>query len=141
MNNTVMEICANPGCEEPGTNKCAGCKMTPFCGPVCQTAHWPTHKESCDGRLRKMGMDHLVKAKGFHQEHNWPQTLCHSDLALTKLMQLKDRPLDPISEALNIKCIALGFLGRYREQLERRSGTAYGIQSPQIWVPSLLRLH
>ena len=59
-----METCANPGCHEPGTNKCAGCKITPYCSSICQTAHWPTHKESCDGRLRKMGMDHLAKAMG-----------------------------------------------------------------------------
>ena len=113
-----METCANPGCTEPGSNKCAGCKTTPYCGPICQTAHWPTHKESCDGRLLKMGMDHLVKAMGFHDENNWSQTLRHSDLALTKLMQLKDRPLDPISIALSCKCDALGFLGQNREQLE-----------------------
>ena len=113
-----METCANPGCSEPGTNRCAGCKTTPYCGPICQTAHWPTHKESCDGRLRKMGMDHLNKARGFHREINWTQLLRHSDLAATKLKQLKDRPLEAISEALEFKCIALDFLGRYREQLE-----------------------
>ena len=113
-----MEICANPGCTEPGTNKCAACKMTPYCGPICQTAHWPTHKESCDGRLRKMGMDHLNKAKGFQRERNWSQALRQSDLAATKLKQLKDRPLEAISEALELKCIALGDLGRHREQLE-----------------------
>ena len=113
-----METCANPGCSEPGTNKCAGCKTTPYCGPICQTAHWPTHKESCDGRLRKMGMDHLNKAKGFGRENNWPQLLRYSDLALTKLKQLKDRPLEDISDALSCKCTALSFLGQFREQLE-----------------------
>ena len=113
-----METCANPGCSEPGTNRCAGCKMTPYCGPICQTAHWPTHKESCDGRLRKMGMDHLAKAKQFDRENNWLQSLRHSDLAATKLKLLKDRPLDDISSALNIRCDALGMMGRYREQLE-----------------------
>ena len=113
-----METCANPGCDQPGTNKCAGCKTIPYCGPICQTAHWPTHKESCDGRLRKMGMDHLNKASGFQREQNWPQMLRHSDLAATKLKQLKDRPIEAISDALELKCIALGFLGRFREQLE-----------------------
>ena len=113
-----METCANPGCTEPGTNKCAGCKTTPYCGPICQTAHWSTHKETCDGRLRKMGMDHLNKAKGFNRERNWSQSLRYSDLALTKLMQLKDLPIEAISDALNIKCVALGFLGKNREQLE-----------------------
>ena len=33
-------------------------------------------------------------------------------------MQLKDRPLEEISEALACKCTALDFLGQYREQLE-----------------------
>ena len=62
-----METCANPGCSEPGTNKCSGCKITPYCGPICQTAHWPTHKESCDGQLRKMGMDHLNRLRDFNE--------------------------------------------------------------------------
>ena len=113
-----METCANPGCSEPGTNKCAGCKITPYCGPICQTAHWPTHKESCDGRLRKMGMDHLAKAEAFYRDYNWSQLLRYSDLALTKLKQLKDRPIEAISEALSCKCTALGFLCRDRGQLE-----------------------
>ena len=113
-----METCANPGCSEPGTNKCSGCKTTPYCGPICQTAHWPNHKESCDGRLRKMGMDYLNKAKGFNRQRNWLQALRYSDLALTKLKQLKDRPLVVISEALELKCISLGYLVRHREQLE-----------------------
>ena len=65
-----------------------------------------------------MGMDHLNKAKGFQRERNWPQALRQSDLAATKLKQLKDRPLEAISEALELKCIALGDLGRHREQLE-----------------------
>ena len=113
-----MEICANPGCDQPGTNKCSGCKTTPYCGTVCQKDHWQIHKESCDGRLRKMGMDHLDKARGFSREHNWSQLLRYSDLAATTLKQLKDRPLEDISEALSYKCTALGFLGRNREQLE-----------------------
>ena len=114
----IMETCANPGCDQPGTNKCSGCKTTPYCGPICQTAHWAIHKESCDGRLRKMGMAHLDKARDFHRENNWSQALRYSDLAATKLKQLKDRPFDEISAALCIKCQALGFLGQYREQLE-----------------------
>ena len=116
--NTTMETCANPGCDQPGTNKCSGCKTTPYCGPICQKDHWNIHKESCDGRLRKMGMDHLNKAGGFHREHNWSQSLRYSNLAATKLKQLKDRPIEAISEALACKCSALGFLGQYREQLE-----------------------
>ena len=113
-----METCSNPGCDQPGTNKCSGCKTTPYCGPTCQKAHWAVHKESCDGRLRKMGMVYHDKARGFYREQNWSQVLRYSDLAATKLKQMKDRPIEDISEALDIKCIALGFMGRYREQLE-----------------------
>ena len=113
-----MATCSNPGCEQPGTNKCSGCKITHYCGPICQKAHWNHHKESCDGRLRKMGMAHLDKADGFYREQDWPQALRYSDLAATKLKQLKDRPIEVISEALMFKVDALGFLGRFREQLE-----------------------
>ena len=86
MSNVAMETCANPGCSEPGTNKCSGCKTTPYCGPICQTAHWPNHKESCDGRLRKMGMDHLNKAIGFHRDNDWLQLLRHIELAVTVIL-------------------------------------------------------
>ena len=65
-----------------------------------------------------MGMDHLNKANGSYREQNWPQALHHSDLAATKLLQLKDRPLEDISSALELKCIALSLLGRHREELE-----------------------
>ena len=113
-----METCANPGCDQLGTNKCSGCKTTPYCGPICQTAHWPIHKDSCDGRLRKMGMAYLDKAIGFFSTNNWSQALRYSDLAATKLKQLKDRLVEEISDALSMKCNALGFLGQDREQLE-----------------------
>ena len=65
-----------------------------------------------------MGMSHLAKAKEFRREQNWSQALRYSDLAATKLKQLKDRPIEALSEALSHKCNALGFLGQYREQLE-----------------------
>ena len=113
-----METCSNPGCDQPGTNKCGGCKTTPYCGPTCQKTHWNDHKESCDGRLRKIGMSHLDKVMGFHREKNWAQTLRYSDLAATKLKQLKDRPIDDISAALCMKYNVLCFLGQHREQLE-----------------------
>ena len=113
-----METCSNPGCDQPGTNKCSGCKTTPYCGPTCQKAHWALHKESCDGHLRKMGLAHLDKARGFGAQQNWSQLLRYSDLAITKLEQLKDRPIEAISDALSYRCTALCFLGQYREQLE-----------------------
>ena len=113
-----METCSKSGCDQPGTNKCSGCKTAPYCGPICQKAHWPEHKESCDGYCRKMGMAHLDKAAGFYNEQNWSQVLRYSDLAATKLKQLKDRPVQNISDALSWKCTALGFLDQHREQLE-----------------------
>ena len=113
-----METCANPGCDQPGTNKCSACKTTPYCGPICQTADWALHKEVCPGHLRKVGMAHLEKALGFRQENNWPQTLRHADVAATKLKQLKDHPVEDIDDVLNCKCDALGLMGRYKEALE-----------------------
>ena len=113
-----MATCANPGCSEPGTNKCSACTTAPYCGPICQKAHWQLHKESCDGHLHKMGMAHLEKARSFHREHNWSQSLRYCDLAVSKLKQLKVRPVDPISEALCYKCTALSFLGQYGEEME-----------------------
>ena len=113
-----MATCSAPGCDQPGTNKCSGCKTTPYCGPTCQKKHWPVHKESCDGHLRKMGIAHLDKAMRFRREFNWPQILRHGELAAKTLKQLKDRPLEDISEALSHKFTALSFLGRHREQLE-----------------------
>ena len=113
-----METCANPGCSEPGTNKCSGCKTKPYCGPTCQKENWSVHKVSCDGHLRKVGMTHLDKARGFDRDQNWSQVLRYGDLAATKLKQLKDRPVEDISDALGYKCAALDHLGRPREQLE-----------------------
>ena len=113
-----METCANPGCDQPGTNQCSACKTTPYCGPICQTADWAHHKEECPGHLRKVGIANLEKAKGFNREKNWPQTLRHAELAATKLKQLNDRPVELIDEALRCKYHALSFMARHREALE-----------------------
>ena len=113
-----METCACPGCDQPGTHKCSACKTKFYCGPKCQTADWPLHKEECPGLLRKVGMANLSKAQGFHTAQNWPQTLRYSDLAITKLKQLKDCPVEIIDQALNCKFDALNMMGRYREALE-----------------------
>ena len=113
--------CSCPGCDQPGIHKCSACKTTPYCGVKCQTADWPSHKEACPGHLRKMGMAHLEKAKGFGREHNFVQELRFSELALTKLKQLKDRSLAVIQildEALNEKFHALNFMDRAKEALE-----------------------
>ena len=114
----IMATCANPGCDQPGTNQCSACKTTPYCGPICQTAHWGHHKEECTGHLRKVGMAHLEKANGFLLEQNWPQTLRHADLAATKLKQMKDRPVELIDNSLNCKYNALNFMNQHREALE-----------------------
>ena len=113
-----MTTCSNPGCDQPGTNQCSACKTTPYCGPICQTADWPHHKEECPGHLRKVGMANLAKAKGYNREQNWPQTLRHADLAATKLKQLKDLPVEAIDEALKWKYYAFEYMGRHREALE-----------------------
>ena len=113
-----METCANPRCDQPGTNKCSACKTTPYCGPICQTADWPHHKEECPGHLRKVGMANLTKAREFHDANNYPQLLHHADLAATKLKQLKDRPVEDIDKAMNFKFNALNMMNRQREALE-----------------------
>ena len=63
-------------------------------------------------------MAHLEKAKGFDRERNYMQQLRHSDLAATKLKQLKDRPVEDIDEALSFKYTALLFMARHKEALE-----------------------
>ena len=116
-----METCANPGCTEPGTNKCSACKTTPYCGPICQTADWPCHKDACPGHLRKVGMAHLQKALAFECERNYVQALRSAELALTKLKQLKDRTLvivKILDEVLRLKNISLSFLNRHKDALE-----------------------
>ena len=68
-----------------------------------------------------MGMAHLEKAKEFHGERNWAQSLRYGDLALTKLKQLKDRRLETvkiIDLAFVFKFHALQLLDRQNEALE-----------------------
>ena len=116
-----METCSNPGCDQPGSNKCSACKATFYCGSICQTADWPQHKEECPGHLRKVGEANLAKAMGFGRERNWAQTLRYAELAATKLKQLKDRRLETveaIDAAMTYKFNALQRLCRNREALE-----------------------
>ena len=66
-------------------------------------------------------MANLAKALKFHQQQNYVQSLRYSELAATKLKQLKDRRLETveaISEALSCKFNALQHLDRKREALE-----------------------
>ena len=116
-----VKTCSNPGCDQPGTKSCSACKTTFYCCVICQTANWPSHKEECPGHLRKVGMAHLAKAKGFERDRNWVQSLRYGEIAATKLKQLKDRRLETvqlINDALVYKFNALNFMGRYREAQE-----------------------
>ena len=115
------DICANPGCTEPGTNKCSACKTTLYCGPICQTADWPHHREECPGHLRKVGMAHLERADKFYREQNYVQSLRYAEMALTKFKLLKDRSLATIiilDDALNTKHSSLNLMKRDKEALE-----------------------
>ena len=117
----VLATCSNPGCDQPGTKQCSACKTTPYCGPICQTAHWTHHKEECPGHLRKVGMAHFEKAVGFEQQRNWMQELRYADLALAKLKLLKDRRLETVEildDAFTAKFNALNFMDRNAEALE-----------------------
>ena len=121
MAEVEVKSCSNPGCDKPGTSACSACKTTFYCCVICQTADWNQHKEECQGHLRKVGLAHLAKARGFHREQNWVQTLRCGNLAATKLKQLKDRRLETvqaINDALSMTSDALQFMGRYRESME-----------------------
>lgn len=44
--------CFNPSCTKNSAGvgslkKCARCQTAMYCGPDCQRAHWPTHKQVC----------------------------------------------------------------------------------------------
>ena len=114
-----MATCANPGCDHPGTIQCNTCKTIRYCGQACQAAHWIHHRVNCEDVIcRKVGMAHLAKAKVFHQERNYAQSLHHAELASTKLKQLKERPVEIIDGALSLKFHALQFMGKHKEALE-----------------------
>ena len=113
-----MATCSNPGCDQPCINKCGACNATPYCGPICQTADWAQHKEECPGHLLKVGVANLEKAKGFYRANNWPQVLRYSDIAATKLKQIKDCHVDIISIAMSYKHDALNMIDRHKEALE-----------------------
>ena len=68
--------------------------------------------------MRKVGMAHLQKARGFDHDNNNVQALCYSELALVKLKQLNDRPIVAVDDALRCKFNALNFMGQDKESLE-----------------------
>ena len=115
----VGMICTRPGCDQPGPSLCASCRLVGYCCRTCQVEDWTRHKETdCQGHLRKIGMAHLQKARGFDRDNNWLQTLRYSELALVKLKQLNDRPIEDIDSALRFKFNALNLMARKRESLE-----------------------
>ena len=130
--------CSAPGCLEPGTNKCSSCKTTLYCCVACQTIDWSSHKEECQGRLRKMGEAHLDKAKGFDRERNWTQSLRYSELAEASLKKLNPRPLEVIKiigSAMRLKYNALSFMGRKKEALESAK------ERYSLWAAGYMRNH
>ena len=62
-------------------------------------------------------MSNLQKADRFYGARNWVQSLHYSDLALVKLKQLTDRPIEEIDDALTCKYGALNRMDRTREAL------------------------
>ena len=65
-----------------------------------------------------IGMSNLQKAERFLGDYNFLQALRCSELALVKLKQLNDRPIEAIDSALRCKFSALNFMDRNREALE-----------------------
>ena len=118
MSEIKVATCSCPGCDQPGPSLCASCKLVGYCCRTCQVEDWPRHREECQGHIRKVGMAHLRKAEGFHQDDDWLETLRYSELALVKLKQLNDRPIVAIDQALSCKFSALNIMDRNREALE-----------------------
>ena len=119
MADAEVTICTRPGCDHPGPSLCASCRLVGYCCRTCQVEDWSRHKEeNCQGHLRKIGMAHLQKAERFDQNHDWMQSLRYSELALVKLKQLNDRPVEEIDKALLYKFNALNFTGQHRKALE-----------------------
>ena len=119
MSQSEVAICVRPGCDQPGPSLCASCRLVGYCCRTCQVKDWPRHKEvDCQGHMRKIGMAHLQKAEGFYRDRNWVQLLRYSELALVKLKQLNDRPIEAIDKALTFKFTALTFLDQNRDALE-----------------------
>ena len=146
MAEVVVKTCSNPGCDQPGTHSCNACKTKFYCGKTCQTADWTSHKEECDGHLRKFGKTILDKAERFYRGRNWVQLLRCAEIATTKLKQLKDRLLETvqdIDQAMGFKITSLQRMSRYQEAMEcakerytlwsmnhmRNSGTIFAIFS------------
>ena len=115
---TTTHTCSCPGCVNPGTCWCSACQTTFYCSGKCQTADWPSHKEECEGYLRKQGIALFEKAQGYDRERSYPQALRYADIALIKLNQHKDRPVELTSAVMSIKFDSLNMMGQDKDALE-----------------------
>lgn len=41
------KLCAYTDCNKEGTKRCGRCESARYCSTVCQTKHYPKHRESC----------------------------------------------------------------------------------------------
>ena len=133
---TAVSCCSHPHCSQPGTKSCGLCKATAYCSAGCQTADWSRHKESCEGRLHKLGREYLVKAIGFCENHDWVNAIKHCDLALTKLNSMMDKRLLDISVARGYKGQALRALGLHAEALECEKDMCQDFAVWPLFIPA-----
>ena len=113
-----MTTCSCPGCSEPGLYSCSFCQSSLYCSIACQKKDWLSHKETCEGHLLKQGLTHLQKARELGQDGDCEESLRYNNLALTVLNRLKDRPIEILSDALELKCDTLSTMGQHKQALE-----------------------
>ena len=112
----AMVTCSRPECKRQGKSPCSGCGSGSYCGSKCEKEDKSRHQKECD--FRNLGNRFLIKAYDLRREQKWQKVPHCCDLALKNLKLLtEDRPLDAISEALSMKCTALGFMGQMKEAL------------------------
>ncbi|KAJ1493757.1 hypothetical protein T484DRAFT_1609988 [Baffinella frigidus] len=51
MEDKSAAACAHCGNQGVPLKKCLRCKQAAYCGPECQKAGWPQHKETCEPAL------------------------------------------------------------------------------------------
>lgn len=47
MATKTQRKCAYPGCDQPGSKTCGGCRLVGYCSKEHQRDDWPNHKQSC----------------------------------------------------------------------------------------------
>lgn len=54
----IVDVVIKHGCVACGqtanTQKCARCKLTPYCSTTCQRTDWPKHKSICKARVNRV---------------------------------------------------------------------------------------